>query len=587
MSEPPRAGRIEHWATRASALAGLLLVAGVLFGNAITELPFHTKGEPREALVVQRMFEDQQYILVRRNADEIPSKPPLFHWLGTAAAVARGKVDEVATRLPSVAATLLLLATTTLLAFRWWGTVPGLVAGAVLLTTQQVLSSATTARVDMVFASCVALAIAAAGSALREQRRIPLIFYAASALAVLAKGPAGYVLPIAVCGTYALASRRIPPPAHLRIAPGAAILALPIVWYAAAWWIGGQEFLDKLLLKENIYRVLDPDSVAAGHVRPFWFYAPALLGAAAPWSLWLPPVLVAAWRDRGRLDDQNLLLPLLWLGVTIAIFSLSASKRAVYLLPCYPAIALLIGHWSAKTTADAEMPGTLRIVCLVTTAIVYVVIVLIALAALGAPTFRWVEPLFASETDRANLAILGSVAEALRCQLLVWAAVSFLLAGVVTRSLLRRHRMGAVATGTALIVATTAFVGVPMQRAMADRQTVRPFIERVQTAIAEDEKTFFFQGFDYGAVYYLGRAIPTVEDAQPRAGRNRVWYFVWERSVDVLCERIRKAHPNDGRRRCHEYDRYDFFGNPKREDLVLIAASYRPVRRSTRSENRQ
>jgi len=576
------AHRFESPGARAVILILLLALAAVLFGSAVNDLPFHTKGEPREALVVQRMFADQQYVLVLRNGDEIPSKPPLFHWLGTLCATALGKVDELAVRLPSVFAALFLVAVTTLLGFRWWGTVAGTAAGLSLMTMQRFLASATTARVDMVFAACVVVAVAAAGSALRVGRSMPLSGYFAAALAVLAKGPAGYVLPGAICGAYALAARRIPRLGRLRIAPALLISLLPVVWYLAAWWLGGQEFLDKLLLKENFYRVLDPDAVEAGHVKPLWFYGPALLGAAAPWSLCLPAALAAVWRERGSLDEKNLLLPLLWVGVTIALFSAAGSKRSVYLLPCFPPVALLIGHWVAAEHPLLPLTGLLRAASLLTAAIIASVIAVIALQALGVPALNGFELLFDSDSDRANLASLADVAANLRVRLLLWTAIALPLLAAATRSVLERRRLGMLVTGSTLIVATVVLAGVPMQRAMAARQTVKPFIERVRIEIPAEEQVYFFRGFDYGAVYYLERPIVTVEDVPTNAGRNRVWYFVWEQSAKELCDQVRRARGNARPARCREHDRYDFFGNTKREDLVLIAVKPRHARDNAR-----
>ena len=70
-------------------------------------MPFHTKGEPREALMVQSIVRDHHWILPRRNAVELPAKPPLFHWLGAAVSFVRGHIDEGTVRLPSAVCSLI------------------------------------------------------------------------------------------------------------------------------------------------------------------------------------------------------------------------------------------------------------------------------------------------------------------------------------------------------------------------------------------------------------------------------------------------------------------------------------------------
>ena len=156
------------------------------------------------------------------------------------------------------------------------------------------------ARVDMVLTACTTLALLGFGDFVRRGRPVPAAVYLLVALATLAKGPVGMVLPIAVVlastaargtGIAGLGKRDLK---LLALASAAAGL-----WYAAALFVGGEAFFAKQILKENVFRVLDPDSVEAGHVRPFWYYVPLLLAGMSPWSL-VAPGLVAAWASGRR-----------------------------------------------------------------------------------------------------------------------------------------------------------------------------------------------------------------------------------------------------------------------------------------------
>src|SRR5499426_3759322 len=77
------------------AAAALLQLAG------LSRSPFHTKGEPREAVVVQDLVRRGDWVLPQRAGVNLPRKPPLFYWLGGVVAKARGVVDEAGVRLPS------------------------------------------------------------------------------------------------------------------------------------------------------------------------------------------------------------------------------------------------------------------------------------------------------------------------------------------------------------------------------------------------------------------------------------------------------------------------------------------------------
>ena len=90
--------------------------------------------------------------------------------------------------------------------------------------------------------------------------------------------------------------------------------------------VGGQAFGDILILKEILYRILDPEAVGAGHVHGPAYYLPALAIGMAPWSLLFPAALGGlAGRRSGNPGGTGFLV--CWAVGTIALFSFAASKR--------------------------------------------------------------------------------------------------------------------------------------------------------------------------------------------------------------------------------------------------------------------
>src|SRR5260221_1515555 len=102
-----------HFLLCSLALAALIWVLTFWDLGAV---PLYTVGEPREAVQVVESFDHGEWILPRRNGTDLPSKPPLFHWLGGLTAVRARRVDEWVVRLPSA-----LIAAATLLAVLWFG----------------------------------------------------------------------------------------------------------------------------------------------------------------------------------------------------------------------------------------------------------------------------------------------------------------------------------------------------------------------------------------------------------------------------------------------------------------------------------
>src|SRR5690348_421859 len=81
----------------------LLVLCSVIFFYNCGRAPFFDKQEAREALVVVAMLDSGNWVLPLRNGNEIPSKPPLYHWLAAITSRAFGQTypDEFTLRFPS------------------------------------------------------------------------------------------------------------------------------------------------------------------------------------------------------------------------------------------------------------------------------------------------------------------------------------------------------------------------------------------------------------------------------------------------------------------------------------------------------
>ena len=69
---------------------------------------FHTKGEPREAIVAVSMLQNDNWILPINNGGDIAYKPPFFHWCIAALSLPAGEVTEFTSRLPSALAAIIM-----------------------------------------------------------------------------------------------------------------------------------------------------------------------------------------------------------------------------------------------------------------------------------------------------------------------------------------------------------------------------------------------------------------------------------------------------------------------------------------------
>src|SRR5215475_13260798 len=137
---------------------GLGLLCALLYLWGLGMLPFYTKGEPREATVVWEIYTSGEWILPLRNGHIIPSKPPLFHWLGTLLSLACGGMSELTIRLPSALLSIVGVLLTYVTGVSLWGVEAGLIAALILATSFEWVRAATTARVDMTLTVCMVIA---------------------------------------------------------------------------------------------------------------------------------------------------------------------------------------------------------------------------------------------------------------------------------------------------------------------------------------------------------------------------------------------------------------------------------------------
>jgi 4-amino-4-deoxy-L-arabinose transferase-like glycosyltransferase len=351
---------------RARDLGLLAALLAILLVWRLHVPPIGLHGEAREGLVVQDVVEHGRWVLPLRNG-QLPSKPPLYHWLAASLAHGLGLSDAVL-RLPSALAAIVLAGATLVLGTAIGGRLVGWLAVGALAGTIEFWLAATEARVDMLFAACVTLALVgfqrwyATGAASARA-----LCWLAAAAAVLTKGPAGVVLPGLVIGVFLLWQRDLGRLRHLWSWPlAAALVAIDGGWYALAIRTGGREFVGVQLLYENVDRFLGRSSFARAAREPgFRHFALRMPVDFArhflPWNLALPVAAARAWHGT-REDASGRFLHAWWITI-LAFFTVASGKRAIYLLPLAPAIALLAARELARVPAwlaRVRLPAAVR-----------------------------------------------------------------------------------------------------------------------------------------------------------------------------------------------------------------------------------
>lgn len=337
---------------------------GFLFFFGLSYFGLTGADEPRYAQVAREMLARHDWITPTLGGKSWLEKPPLYYWQAMLAYSIFG-VSDWAARLPSaVDATLMVVVVYFFLRrFRSGSELDGALMTA---SAAGVVGFARAASMDMPLAATLTIALLAWYAWHEtESKQYLALFYVASALGTLAKGPVApflaaviVVLFAAVKGDYIVIRRTLWIPGILFFC----VVALP--WYIAVQ-VKNPEFFRVFILQHNLERF---GTNLYHHKEPFWYYVPVALLGLIPWAAFVVASLVENirvwWAERQEMlrseDAWNVFL-LIWFIVPIVFFSISQSKLPGYIVPALPAGTLLLADYVRRRLADGlaenEPPG--------------------------------------------------------------------------------------------------------------------------------------------------------------------------------------------------------------------------------------
>ena len=169
-------------------------------------------------------------------------------------------------------------------------------------------------------------------------------------MAVLAKGLIGVVFPCAIVFLFLCFTKRWRLLKEMRLATGIPLfLAIAAPWFVLVS-VKNPEFARFFFIHEHFERFT---TTVHGRYQPFWFFVPVLLGTMIPWSMFIPAAIRYAWLQRKSTAWSSQLYLIIWAVFIFMFFSKSDSKLIPYILPVFPALALLLGNAISKSF-DAE-----------------------------------------------------------------------------------------------------------------------------------------------------------------------------------------------------------------------------------------
>lgn len=522
----PAASRSVGLSTAVLALVALYIL--LLWFGTLDARHLLRSDEGRYAQIAREMFVSGDWVTIRYNAVKYFEKPPFHMWVTALSYTVFGVGDWQARLCVALSGMAGLLATMWAAA-RWYGSRVAGLAGLALVAAPMWNVPGHFNSLDMTLAGALAVVFASMllaqhpGATPKARLGWMLACWAAMGVAVLTKGLVGIALPGLVLLVYTAITRDWALWRRLHVLPGLALMLLITVpWF---WLVSRRnpEFLYFFFIHEHWLRYTSDVHHRHG---PIWYFVPLLLAGFLPW-LPLAPGMWRAVRGEGalaRLSGDRSFRPALmaatWAAAIFVFFSLSGSKLPGYIVPIFPALALLAGL--ALDRIDAR--GWQRLLT-----------VMVVVSALGVAATPIVASLDSDNTPNAFYRLFA-----------LWVGVAFvaMLAGVLVAHWLARNRGQLASIVVYALGMYTAFtIALLGHEVMGRRTSGIDLVEKMRPLLTESMPLYGVDMLDHTVPFYLRHRLILVRHPDELQFGLRQEPQLWIHSLEQFEQFWRNGQP--------------------------------------------
>lgn len=342
----------------------ILFASAVYIGCMISPPSLMDDVDAVQAQIARNMLTSGDWVTARLDGVAYMEKAPLIYWMMGVCYKIFG-VHDWSARIPVVLSSIALAWLTA--AFGMWafGRLAGFYSGLCIATCVGLFLFTRIQIPDVMVAAAMALSMWAFLRAIDEEEVRPrtwaFVFAATLGTSLLLKSLIGVVFPVAACVVYLAVTRQFGLWRRLRPLSG----LLVVIAIAAPWHILAtlknppyfdltmhsapgeyHGFLWFFVMNEQVLRFLNLRYPRDYNTVPrIWFWLFHLVWLF-PWSVYFPAVAKLSFRPNDRAGKTRL-LALCWTGFVLVFFTFSTTQE-YYSMPCYPALALLLGSAMAE-----------------------------------------------------------------------------------------------------------------------------------------------------------------------------------------------------------------------------------------------
>ena len=321
----------------------LVVIYGLIWFGTLNYRHLIPSDEGRYAEIAREMLVTGDWVTPRYNGYKYFEKPPLQAW-ATAATFQVFGIGDWQARLWTALTGFLTILAIGFTGSRLYNARAGWLAAVVLASSPMWIISGHFNSLDMGLSAFLVAALCSLLLAQHSQsktgcRNWMWVCWIFMALATLSKGLIGAAIPAMVFIAYSISAWDWKIWTRLRLFSGTMIfLAITAPWFFLVA-LRNPEFLEFFFIHEHLQRFTQD---AHSRTGPIYYFVPLLFIGLLPWVLQIPGSILQAWNERRREFSSGWLL-VCWSVMIFAFFSVSHSKLPGYIIPIFPALALLIG----------------------------------------------------------------------------------------------------------------------------------------------------------------------------------------------------------------------------------------------------
>jgi 4-amino-4-deoxy-L-arabinose transferase-like glycosyltransferase len=445
--------------------------------------------EGRYAEIPREMVASGDWLTPRLNDLLYFEKPPLQYWATAVAYELMGQHNWTArlwSALTGLAGVLLVFYA----GRRLYSTRAGLYSAAILASSVLYFGLAHLNTLDTGLTFFLSLAVCGLALGLNsdatavERRTWIAVAWLAAGLAVLSKGLIGIVLPAAALMWYGVLCRDHSMLPKLSPIRGTVLLLL----VTAPWFVAiareHPDFTQFFFVHEHFTRFTTTEHHRG---QPWWFFVPVLALGALPWTV---PMLCGFWRgltERREAGFASFRFLAFWTVIVFVFFSASGSKLVPYVLPAFPALALLAGRYvcaADPVSLARQLFGSGLAAGLLFAAVPY------AVARVG---------------DAVDSRMIGELK--LWC---MWAAALWAAGAVLSLWAMRKGKVDAAIIGLALSVTLAHHIALAGAEKFVPGKSSALLAQQIRPYLSESTRIYTVEIYPQSLPFYLGRTVTLV-----------------------------------------------------------------------------